>query len=451
MKKSLTLTVCLCIGLTAFAQVDDSQNTVAGEVREDQGHAVEGDYVPAPGTDLPTEMDSIASPRWEDSLRLSLNSLVLETERSNYNTGICVYDLTDDVMLYGYNQQKLMRPASNEKTLTAVTALDILGADHKYVTALYASGAIVRDESGRGYLDGSIYVVGDFDPTLQMADIRWMASEVKRAGIDSISGSIVADISMKDTLALGNGWCWDDTQPYLTPLSLGGDNYKCKSVLINRYKPALQFANLLRSAIISDSICVSGSTQTGTLPSQANATQIMAITHTVGDILPRMMKNSDNLYAESMFFQLGSQRGRKGIGWKDCAAEIEAMVSRATGSTSGVAVADGCGLSQYDYVTPAVLTAVLRYAYKKDNIFTALYPALPVAGVDGTISSRMKNSKAYSNVHAKTGTVTGVSTLAGYVTARNGHLLAFAIMNNGVTSSSIGHAMQDKVCAILAE
>lgn len=450
MKKSLTLTVCLCIGLTAFAQVDGSQNTVAGEVREDQGHAVEGNYAPAPGTELPVEIDSAVSPRWEDSLRVRLNALVLDAERGSYNTGICVYDLTDDVMLYGYNQQKLMRPASNEKTLTAVTALDILGADHKYATRLYASGTMVKDESGRGYLDGDIYVVGDFDPSLETADIRWMASEIRKAGIDSISGAVIADISMKDTLMLGNGWCWDDTQPCLTPLSLGGNNYKSKPALINRYKPALQFVSMLRDAIVGDSVKVGGGTMTGTIGTKANVTQIMTVTHTLGDILQRMMKESDNLYAESMFYQLAADK-KKGIGWKDCAAEVEAMVRRATGSTDGVKVADGCGLSLYNYVTPAVLTAVLRYAYEGDRIFTALYPALPVAGVDGTIARRMKDSKAYANVHAKTGTVNGVSTLAGYVTARNGHLLAFAIMNNGVVTSAEGHAFQDKVCAVLAE
>ena len=94
---------------------------------------------------------------------------------------------------------------------------------------------------------------------------------------------------------------------------------------------------------------------------------------------------------------------------------------------------------------------MLRYAYNNKRIYDNLMPALPIAGQDGTLEKRMIRKPAQGHVFAKTGTVTGVSSLAGYVTASNGHLLAFAIINNGVLKSNIGHKIQDKICAELAK
>ena len=76
-------------------------------------------------------------------------------------------------------------------------------------------------------------------------------------------------------------------------------------------------------------------------------------------------------------------------------------------------------------------------------------PSLPVAGVDGTLKSRMQKTLAQGNVRAKTGTLTGISSLAGYCTAPNGHELAFAIINQGILDKTSGKAFQDRVCQVL--
>ena len=75
-----------------------------------------------------------------------------------------------------------------------------------------------------------------------------------------------------------------------------------------------------------------------------------------------------------------------------------------------------------------------------------LKPSLPVAGTDGTLKSRMQGPFTNGNVCAKTGTLTGVSSLAGFCTAANGHQLAFSIINNGLRHTRNGRAFQDKVC-----
>ena len=113
-------------------------------------------------------------------------------------------------------------------------------------------------------------------------------------------------------------------------------------------------------------------------------------------------------------------------------------------------LADGCGLSHYDYLSPELLTAFLTYAYNRTDVFQKLYKALPVGGVDGTLKYRMQaGTPSHRNVHAKTGSYTAVNCLAGYLKAENGHWVAFAIMNQNVLSGRKARKFQDAVCDAL--
>ena len=96
-----------------------------------------------------------------------------------------------------------------------------------------------------------------------------------------------------------------------------------------------------------------------------------------------------------------------------------------------------------------MLIEFLKYAHRQPRIYNHLQPTLPVAGVDGTLSDRMRDANTRGKVWAKTGTVTGVSSLAGYCQAPNGHLLCFAIINQGVMHGKNARRFQDKVCDAL--
>ena len=102
-----------------------------------------------------------------------------------------------------------------------------------------------------------------------------------------------------------------------------------------------------------------------------------------------------------------------------------------------------------NYTTAELLVALLRHAYVHEEIYHQLLPVLPVAGRDGTLRRRMQHGTAAGNVRAKTGTVEGVSSLAGYAITREGHTLCFAIINQGLRRGADGRHFQDRVCQLL--
>ena len=363
---------------------------------------------------------------WIKSLTDSLHLLLQDELFSTSQVGISVYDLTDDTLLFAHNARQRMRPASTEKILTAITALEELGTDYKFFTKLYIDGEIRG-----GALHGDVYVKGGFDPTFGRTDLQGLVEALASRNIKSVKGALCADVSMKDTLKWGMGWCWDDDNPDLTPLLLGG-----KDVFLTRFEQALKKKGI-HIGVLKKAECPS------------DAVLLKSISTPIDKVLGRMMKESDNLYAEAVFYALAAKDGKPYASRKEAMYSIEKMIGFLGFEPAKYRVADGSGLSLYNYLTPELETALLRYAFSRQEIFTSFYESLPIAGVDGTLKKRMIDTPAFNNVRAKTGTLTGVYSLAGYATAANGHQLAFCIINQGVESASEARAFQDKVCVLL--
>lgn len=364
---------------------------------------------------------------WPVNVQTRLDSLVTDPLLERTQLGLMVYDLSADSILYNYGGRQTLRPASTMKLLTSVTALDVLGSSYDYRTYLYYKGTIAD-----GVLTGDVWLVGGMDPLFDDTDMRIMAETLHRVGIDSISGRIVGDVSFKEEALLGEGWCWDDDNPQLSPLLVSR-----KDEFADRFKEELQKCGIAVDAPIT----------TDRLPK--DVLLICSRSHRLSEVLEPMMKESDNLYAESMFFQLAATVGKRPATAAHARQVIKNTVTKAGVTGIPYRIADGSGLSLYNYVTPELMVRLLRYAYLKRDIMAALYPALPVAGVDGTLKKRMKGGPAQGNVHAKTGTLSGVSSLAGYCRAANQHLLAFCIINQGIMKNAEGRDFQDKVCETL--
>ena len=363
-----------------------------------------------------------------DSLCMRLDSLLDAPLFEMSQVGLMVYDLTADSALYCYNHRQMLRPASCMKLVTSITALDQLGPKYEYQTRLFYTGELV----GRT-LVGNIYCVGGFDPMLTQDDVVSLAASIRNLGVDSIRGQIIADRSFKESLDYGEGWCWDDDNPYLIPLTIGRkDNFTSTlAEEISRLGINLEGVQLMQ----------------GRKPD--NAKLLDACCHSITQVLQKMMKDSDNFYAESMFYQTAASTGHRPAKAIDARNVTKKLINRLGLDANAYRIADGSGLSLYNYVTAELLVRLLRHAWRTPSISKALIASLPVAGVDGTLKSRMLKTPAQGNVRAKTGTLTGISSLAGYCTAPNGHELAFAIINQGILDKTTGKAFQDRVCRVL--
>ena len=367
----------------------------------------------------------------QDSLAIRLDSLLQHPMFQTSQVGLMVYDLTADSVRYEYNSRQTMRPASTMKVVTAITALDHLGGDYQLSTRLYYTG-MLED----GTLHGDIYCVGGFDPMVEPLDIRAFAQSIRDLGVNTFDGNIYADRSMKDGLEYGEGWCWDDKNPQLMALSVGRKD---------------NFTDQLMAELRRDGVrmldCGVG---WGRCPETAALLSVR--THSIDQLLQRMMKKSDNFYAEALFYQVAKAVSEhRTARAADACTAVKRLIRRIGLDDKDYRIADGSGLSLYNYVSAELETMLLRYAWQNERIFEHLYPSLPIAGVDGTLEKRMRGTAAQGNVHAKTGTVTGISSLAGYCTTADGHVLAFSIINQGVLNSKPGRDFQDRVCKVLCE
>lgn len=365
---------------------------------------------------------------WPANVKERIDKICSDPMLETSQLGLLIYDLTADSIIYKKGERQTLRPASTMKLVTAITAIDRLGGSYQLKTSLYYRGKIENHT-----LSGDIYCVGGFDPRFNSDDMRAFVEGITQMEIDTIRGSIYADVTMKDTARLGEGWCWDDDNPILSPLLISR-----KDKFVERFRSELQESGVVVNALTAE----------GKLPHDAKL--ICTRSHTIDQILMKMMKESDNLYAEALFYQLAASSGEQPASARHARAIVKRLLAK-LGIEKGYRIADGSGLSLYNYVNANMEVELLKYAYSNSNIYAHLYPSLPIAGQDGTLKRRMRGSFTSGNVHAKTGTLEGVISLAGYLTSANGHAIAFAILNQGVTHARNARNFQDRICVALCE
>lgn len=352
---------------------------------------------------------------------------ILDEYSSKSRIGLCVYDLTDNKLLYQYNSKDLFRPASTQKILTSITALNKLGSNYSFKTTVYYSGEI-KDS----VLNGNLYVVGGFDPAFDSNDMQTLINALQQYPLKRIAGHVYYDISMKDDRQVGEGWPRTSSRPILDPL------------VFNRGR---NFMPAFMERLADKGIAVDSGYTEKTCPK--GLTAMAQCSHSIEQILFRMLKRSDNLYAEATFYQLAALMNDSNATNEDAAKVINEQIRKMGMNPNDYKIIDGSGLSYNNAISPELEIAFLKYAYENPDIYKYFYASLPIAGVDGTLSRRMQNSTAERNVRAKTGTLNGLSSLAGYATASNGHQLAFCIINQGFPRRVYAYEFQREVCSAL--
>lgn len=224
-----------------------------------------------------------------------------------------------------------------------------------------------------------------------------------------------------------------------------------RRVLLTIEDPALYAAYVFRERLALRGITVNGTIQKGSLPLRARRLGSHA-SEPLPALIRFMLKDSDNLAAELLVKAMGHhESGQQGSTENGLKVVRKVLGVEAGLDTLEYRMVDGSGLSWYDLVTPNQTIALLSAAYRDSTVRVALWDALPVAGVDGTLKNRMRSSPVKGMLRAKTGSLSGVSCLSGFVTTQEGETLAFSIMMNNFAGSSSGaRRAQDDLGATLA-
>ncbi|MCC3420238.1 MAG: D-alanyl-D-alanine carboxypeptidase/D-alanyl-D-alanine-endopeptidase [Microcoleus sp. PH2017_07_MST_O_A] len=463
-----------------------------------QTSAVAGDICPG---ELGAKVDAIAN----------------RAEFSRSRWGILIQPLSSAATLYSRDATKYFIPASNVKLLTTAAALQKLGADFRIKTSVY-SGA-----------NGSLYVAGRGDPSLAEAQLKDLAQQLKRRGVDRIN-ELIGDDSYFQGSAVNPNWEWEDAQAgygapvnslifnqnaielVLSPQAIGqplkvtfaepklanqwqilnnsvtvsqnesefievgrefdrpvirvGGQLKVgaesESAYVAVVNPANNFLQHFQQVLVAEGIPVK---QALVAPVPRNFNQELAFVESppLAELVKETNRESNNLYAEVLLRLLGKITGKMPvsqtvtgkmpvpqedtgeIGLK----ELKIALTQLGVNPNSYILADGSGLSRHNLISPEALVQTLRLMANSPagSIYRA---SLPVAGDSGTLKNRINSTPNRVILQAKTGTLSGVSALSGYIEVPNYEPLVFSIIiNQSDLSASKMRSATDEIVLLL--
>jgi D-alanyl-D-alanine carboxypeptidase/D-alanyl-D-alanine-endopeptidase (penicillin-binding protein 4) len=354
-------------------------------------------------------------------------------------SGAIAFDLTTGTTVYTQNPTLALAPASNEKLPLTYAALATLGPTYRLET----------DVLGEGELDGTTWrgrlvLRGGGDPTLSSAGLRTLALQVRAAGIRRVTGGVLADEALFDKRRTVTGWrssFYLYESPPLSALVVDRDRVGGSVSQAPALAAGTAFVRALRTA----GVAVTGAVQLGVAADDAFPLG-QVVSGPLWTILRFMDRESDNFTAELLLKQLGAVEAGRGTSAAGAAVVTQALVAAGV-PMAGVRIVDGSGLSLLDRLSADAITSILRAAWTNFTIRPAFVAALAIAGVNGTMESRLQKPPARGNVLAKTGTTREASALSGFVRDR----YVFAVLQNGNPIPSWwARRAQDRFATVLA-
>jgi serine-type D-Ala-D-Ala carboxypeptidase/endopeptidase (penicillin-binding protein 4) len=433
-----------------------------------QTPAVAGDICPG---ELGAKVDAIAN----------------RPEFSRSRWGILIQPLSSAATLYSRDATKYFIPASNVKLLTTAAALQKLGADFRIKTSVY-SGA-----------NGSLYVAGRGDPSIAEAQLKDLAQQLKRRGVDRIN-ELIGDDSYFQGSAVNPNWEWEDAQAgygapvnslifnqnaielLLSPQAIGqplkvtfaepklanqwqiqnnsvtvasnesefievGREFERSAIRVSGQlkvgaesesayvavvNPANNFLQHFQQVLVAEGIPVK---QALVSSASRNFARELAFVESppLAELVKETNRESNNLYAEVLLRLLGKVTGSMPVPQEDTGEiglkELKIALTRLGVNPNSYILADGSGLSRHNLISPEALVQTLRLMANSPagSIYRA---SLPIAGENGTLKNRLNITPNRVILQAKTGTLSGVSALSGYIEVPNYEPLVFSIIIN---------------------
>lgn len=438
----------------------------------------------------------------------SLQNIISQNSADNAFWSVTVRD-TSGTIIQSLNSNKLVRPASNLKLLTAATVLNELGADFTYKTYMYGVG---RQEGNVWY--GDIIFRGVGDPSISgrfFNDDRFHVLEefytaLKERGIERIAGNIIGNDSYFNEKPYPDGWSWDDLSFYyavpinalsfnnntvdltvyanggigetpeiewfpfdtdyvnfvneqnITPSNAEYDEYYervlgtntiiLRSNLPKGYiekealsvqNPPLFFVDTFKKYLEGGGIEVEGHLLIDSQVHNWNAPRYKTLevhqSPPLKELLKQLNKESDNFYAEMLLKTAAAERYHT-QGATDLGVALMKEFARSRGlNTSEMEMSDGSGMSARTLLTTRDISKLL-VEMQKHKGFYAFKQSLSESGVDGSLEYRFRRSPLAGRVMAKTGYVSGVRALSGYLQTNSNKTVIFSIITNHYTSST---------------
>jgi D-alanyl-D-alanine carboxypeptidase/D-alanyl-D-alanine-endopeptidase (penicillin-binding protein 4) len=434
------------------------------------------------------------SPRGTAALSTDFENLIASRVRSG-KMGVMVVSLTRGDTLFAQNAGDMMQPASTMKLFSTGVALDRFGPEHAFSTDVLRDTASAPGGTVNGNLylraDGDPSMSSRFwkDANLPM---NTLARSVASAGVTHVKGDLVYDASAFDDQKIPDGWktkylgsayaarvsalslnenvVWVVVRPEggvakvelepatsTIPLtnnvrllrggggrivarqsgdgiavsgSIGANSRPLKYSLVVP-DPALFTAGALHAALKNAGVTVEGAVKPGKTPPTAAKIASFA-SPPLSQIISDMNRESINVVAELLYRDAARASAPNGVGSADAGlTNMREFLSKKVGANpDAIKVSDGSGLSTFDYLTPRTMIQLLSYAHR-GPWSSAFHGSLPVAGESELLRRRMRATPAQGNLHAKTGTTDTVISLGGYVTAKDGEIVAFSFLYNG--------------------
>jgi serine-type D-Ala-D-Ala carboxypeptidase/endopeptidase (penicillin-binding protein 4) len=354
------------------------------------------------------------------------------------SSGAWVADLDTGEELFSHYPDRRRTPASVQKLFTTATVLARLGPQARLETAVSTNGALDPE----GTLEGRLYIRGFGDPSFGSPRLARLAAALRAAGVRSVTGGIYGDESFFDRRrgVPASGFA---VSPWIGPLSALAFNRGIGPAGRFQRRPATFVAARLRSLLAARDVDVEGPARAARTP--PGALELVSVSSApIQSLVRHTNQVSDNYFAEVLLKGLGARLHEAGS--TAAGAAVVRRFQRKLDADS--AVVDGSGLSRANAASPRAVGHLLARA-EDEPWFESFYRSLPLAGRSGTLRKRMRRTRAQGRCRAKTGTLIGVSALAGYCRSIADRRLAFVLLMNRVNVYSARRA-QDRVAATLA-
>ncbi|MGC8594701.1 MAG: D-alanyl-D-alanine carboxypeptidase/D-alanyl-D-alanine endopeptidase [Candidatus Kryptoniota bacterium] len=444
-------------------------------------------------------------------LKRNIDYLIRNSRTDRTIKSLSIYSRKWHKTIYSLNSKLLLRPASNLKIVTTSCALHYLGPDYNFRTVVLSNGFIrnhyldgnlvvlpsgdpvlsLNDidsiaasvlTSGIDTVSGDIVVCTNAFDSLQWGN-GWMWDDEPSAfamfispacvNHNAINISVVRDSTLNKLLVLSN-----PATSFVT-IEISALPGLKDSVVVNRIDscsfnivkvsgtftnnfiredysfsvrhPAKYFGTLLMEALERRGVIVRGQVLSKRdCPPLSRSLTLATITHNIDTVITYTNKESDNLGAECLLRIVPREIAHE-IGSADSGITfVKKFLSTCGVDSTEYFLVDGSGVSHYNLITSEALVKVLDQILNEPSMIREIFiNSLPVAGVDGTLEERMKFDSSTHRIVAKTGSISGVSTLSGYVFVPGDTIIFSMMMQNFAGKTKPFRQLQDEICHVL--